>query len=105
MDDEIVKSDPYNSFHVAARIALHGKKAVRIANGDTAGAYNPAAHRAVLNYFMESTGRTVASWTRAAGVSQSGLRNFLQGRSNTLTCETLCHLAAAADVPPARLLP
>jgi transcriptional regulator with XRE-family HTH domain len=54
--------------------------------------------RAALTSFMEAHGFTVSRWCKAAGVPESALRNFLKGRSHTLTHQTLLALAGAAQV-------
>src|SRR4051794_2018022 len=60
--------------------------------------------RAALTSFMEAHDFTVSRWCKDAGVPESALRNFLAGRSNTLTYLTLAALATAAQVPLAMLV-
>src|SRR5205823_4352662 len=55
--------------------------------------------RSSLKSLMDSQGLSARRWAKQAAVPESAIRNFLTGRSNTLTHITLLALAAAAQVP------
>jgi hypothetical protein len=55
--------------------------------------------RNALRRFMEMKTLTVAGWAREAGLSEGTLRNFLAGKSDTLTHASLAALASAAKQP------
>lgn len=63
----------------------------------TLNAYNPDAWRIAIRSFMDRSGLSNNSWAKVAGVSEGALRNFLSGRSNTISIETLEKLTAAVD--------
>lgn len=54
-------------------------------------------HRIALKRFMESRGLNVLSWSKKAGLTESTLRNFLNG-GDSLTSKTLFDLAQAEHV-------
>ncbi len=58
-----------------------------------------------LEAFIEVRGLKVTPWAKRAGVAEGTVRNFLAGRSATLTQATVEALAAAADVSPAEIFP
>lgn len=60
--------------------------------------------RAAIKRFMASRELKTAPWTRAAGVRESTLRDFLSERNSTMTLETLEKLARAADATIAELI-
>jgi len=60
--------------------------------------------RGALRRFMDAQGLRPATWARQAGVSEGTLRNFLAGRSDSLSQATLEKLAAARGVSAAALI-
>jgi predicted transcriptional regulator len=60
--------------------------------------------RTALTNFMDAQKLTPTGWSKLAGVPESTLRNFLAGRSHTLTHGTLMALAGAVQVPLAKLI-
>ena len=60
--------------------------------------------RIAIRAFMERKKLKVLPWTTAAKVRESTLRDFLKGRNNTLTLDTLDKLAAAAEATIAEVL-
>lgn len=54
-------------------------------------------NRSILQKFMDDNGLKMAPWSKVAGVSEGALRNFLSGRSQTMTVATLSKLARAAN--------
>lgn len=60
--------------------------------------------RSALRSFMERRGLKAATWCKSAGIPEGTLRNFLTGRSNTLTHATLFALAMAQAVTVSELL-
>jgi hypothetical protein len=60
--------------------------------------------RTALKSIMRSQQLTSSGWSKLAGVPESALRNFLAGRSNTLTHGTLMALAGSAKVPLAKFM-
>ena len=60
--------------------------------------------RRSLRRFMELANLTVAGWTREAGLSEGTLRNFLAGKSATLTHASLAALARASRQPVSALI-
>lgn len=61
--------------------------------------YDPERRRRALRGVMAAKNLTVRGWTKAAGMSESGLRLFLNGTSNAMGDDTYEELAAAAGVP------
>lgn len=59
--------------------------------------------RASLLEFMKLRDMSMRGWANQAGVSPSGLRDFLSGRNRTITDLTLSRLAAASNVDAAVL--
>ncbi len=66
--------------------------------------WNPEKTRSALRHFMAKKGLTVAAWTRAAGVADSTLRNFLDGVSNGLKLDSLVKLAEAAGATVSQVI-
>jgi phage repressor protein C with HTH and peptisase S24 domain len=64
-----------------------------------------AQRRRDLEGFIQERGLKVTPWAKRAGVAEGTVRNFLAGRSATLTQATVEALAAAADVTPAEIFP
>jgi hypothetical protein len=60
--------------------------------------------RESLESLMQSQNLTPSAWSKRAGVPESALRNFLKGRSHTLTHSTLKALASVVHVPVTRLI-
>lgn len=60
--------------------------------------------RMALRQFMKIHGLKVFPWARKAGVSEGALRNFLNGKSSSLSTRTLDALARAAGVSVSTLL-
>jgi DNA-binding Xre family transcriptional regulator len=60
--------------------------------------------REILLQWSSDRKMSVNRWAKAAGIGESVLRNFLSGRSTTLTYSTLDALAEALDVSVSRLL-
>lgn len=67
------------------------------------GAYDPEGRRRAIRVVMAAKKLTVRGWTKAAGMSESGLRLFLSGISNAMGDDTYEELAAAAGVSAAVL--
>lgn len=61
--------------------------------------------REALQLFMQQRGLNPNRWATAAGASESALRGFLSGRTESLNIDTYERLADAAGVPIDRLLP
>lgn len=61
--------------------------------------------RQELRDFIEAKRLKVKPWAAKAGVSSGTIRNFLDGRSQTLTQATVDALAKAADVSAAEIFP
>jgi len=61
--------------------------------------------RRELRAFIKSRGLQMKPWARAAKVSSGTVRNFLDGRSKTMTQATIDALAKAADASPADMFP
>lgn len=59
--------------------------------------FSPDQRRRALRGFMKEHKLSLLAWTKAAKLSESGVRNFLAGRNRTLTDETYEKLAAAAN--------
>lgn len=62
--------------------------------------YDADKRRAALRRVMKERGLTLNGWAVAAGLSEGGLRDFFNGKSNSLTDKTYVKLAAAIDVSP-----
>lgn len=60
--------------------------------------------RMALRQFMKIHGLKVFPWARKAGISEGALRNFLNGKSNSLSTRTLDALAGAVGVSVSTLL-
>lgn len=60
--------------------------------------------RKVLMDFMDKHGLKPFPWSKKAGTADNTLRNFLNGKSDTLTATTYQRLAEAAGVPVSELL-
>lgn len=54
---------------------------------------------------MNARGLNVNAWANAAGASESAIRGFLAGRTQSLNTSTYTRLAEAAGVPVSDLLP
>jgi len=61
--------------------------------------------RRELRAFIKARGLKMKPWARAAKVSSGTVRNFLDGRSKTMTQATIDALAKAADSTPADMFP
>lgn len=62
------------------------------------------ATRDALRRFMRARDLKVLPWATRAGIRESTLRNFLAGRTDSLTQRTLAKLAAAERVSAAQML-
>jgi transcriptional regulator with XRE-family HTH domain len=60
--------------------------------------------RTILLQWSKDRKISINRWAKEAGIGESLLRNFLAGRSNTLTYNTLENLASAIEVSVPRLL-
>lgn len=60
-------------------------------------------HRKALEKFMEDRGLNVFSWSKKAGLTESTLRNFLNG-GGSITSKTLYALAAAENTTISEIL-
>lgn len=60
--------------------------------------YNAEARRRVLRAFIDRNKLKVQTWTNASDLSEAGLRNFLEGRSDSMSDRTYAKLAAGASV-------
>jgi transcriptional regulator with XRE-family HTH domain len=60
--------------------------------------YHADEVRKGLLYFIKKMNLKPGTWAKEAGISEGTLRNFLTGRSNTLSYSTLRSLAHAANV-------
>lgn len=60
--------------------------------------------RMALRQFMKAHGLRVFPWAKKAGISEGALRNFLNGKSNSLSTRTLDALATAIGVSVSTLL-
>lgn len=60
-------------------------------------------HRAAIKSFMDERGLNTFSWSKKADLTESTLRNFLNG-GNSLTSKTLANLAMAVNVTISELL-
>lgn len=58
--------------------------------------YNADARRRVLQGFLDRNRLKVQTWTKAAGMSESVVRHFLEGRSESMSDRTYARLAAGA---------
>jgi len=58
--------------------------------------YNADARRRVLQSFIDRNKLKVQTWTNACGLSESVLRSFLAGRSESMSDRTYARLAAGA---------
>ena len=58
---------------------------------------DPNELRAILRHHMAANDLTVNSWAKRANMPESTLRNFLAGRSETITYATLVALAKAIE--------
>ena len=58
--------------------------------------YNADARRRVLQGFIDRNKLKVQTWTKASGLSEAGLRNFLAGRSDSMSDRAYARLAAGA---------
>jgi transcriptional regulator with XRE-family HTH domain len=67
-------------------------------------AWNPEKARQALRQFMLNRKLKIDPWAKRAGVSSGTIRNFLDGRSSSLTHKTLEKLAGAESVPIAVLI-
>lgn len=61
--------------------------------------------REQLQRFISAKKLKVKPWAKAAGVSNGAVRNFLAGRSKTLTQATVDALAVAAGAEPSAIFP
>lgn len=59
--------------------------------------FNANQRRAALRRFMTEHALKLAPWCRAAGLAESGVRDFISGRNQTLTDATYEKLAAGAN--------
>lgn len=66
-------------------------------------AFDPATRRRALRAFMQDRGLKVLPWCSAAGLSEGTLRNFLAGKSDSLSDRSYELLAEAANTPVAVL--
>lgn len=64
-----------------------------------------ARKREELQRFIDARGLKVRPWAERAGLSHGTVRNFLTGRSQTMTQATIEALAVAADATPADMFP
>ena len=58
--------------------------------------YNADARRRVLQGFIDRNKLKVQTWTTASGMSESVVRHFLEGRSESMSDRTYARLAAGA---------
>lgn len=58
-----------------------------------------------LQQFIDAHDITVSRWAKEAGISEGTVRNFLAGRSETLTQATVEALAEALDVTASAIFP
>lgn len=65
--------------------------------GMTKQPYNAEARRRVLRAFIDRNKLKVQTWTNASDLSEAGLRNFLEGRSDSMSDRTYMKLAAGAS--------
>lgn len=59
--------------------------------------YNADARRRVLRSFVDRNKFKIQTWTNASDLSEAGLRNFLEGRSDSMSDRTYAKLAAGAS--------
>lgn len=59
--------------------------------------YNAEARRRVLRGFVDRNKFKIQTWTNASDLSEAGLRNFLEGRSDSMSDRTYAKLAAGAS--------
>jgi len=89
---------PRSASHAAQRLGPTGK--MTVIEDKTA-----LQRRRDLENFITARGLKVTPWAKRAGVAEGTVRNFLAGRSATLTQATVEALAAAAEVSPADIFP
>ncbi|MGE0154780.1 MAG: S24 family peptidase [Reyranellaceae bacterium] len=61
--------------------------------------YDAEKRRTALRRLMKERGLSVNGWAKAAGLSEGGLRDFLSGKSSSLTDRTYVKLANAVSLP------
>ncbi len=67
--------------------------------------YDPEDARRALRAYLATKKERLAPWCQRAGISESAVRGFLRGRSQSLSGRTLERLAQADGVEIGRLLP
>jgi transcriptional regulator with XRE-family HTH domain len=60
--------------------------------------------RIAIKQFMERRGLKPSPWSKASGIRESTLRDYMSGRNNTMTIDTLEKLANAAKVTIAEII-
>lgn len=63
-----------------------------------------AEYRKALNYWIETLDLTVDGWCKKAGLTESALRHFLSGTSNSLLASSVYSLAHALGMTVGQLL-
>jgi hypothetical protein len=59
--------------------------------------YNAESRRRVLQAFIDRNRLKVQTWTKSSGMSESVVRHFLEGRSESMSDRTYARLAAGAS--------
>lgn len=67
--------------------------------------YNAAARRRVLQAFIDHHKFKVQTWTKASGLSESVVRHFLDGATQSMSDRTYAKLAAGASILLGRHIP